>query len=145
MKAWGINVRTWLTDYLNACAAAGNCVPADLKPFLPWSMDAERLAKMRGLPGWRLLCACYKAANWICVGRTAGRGKKKCPTWQPILPAKDIWLYPSPRTSASRSAISLAQPYPRLAQSLPITSGSARPGQPASSTTGSPNIYELPV
>jgi transposase len=50
MKAWGINVRTWLTDYLNACAAAGNCVPADLKPFLPWSMDAERLAKMRGLP-----------------------------------------------------------------------------------------------
>jgi hypothetical protein len=36
---------------------------------------------------------CYKAANWVCVGRTAGRGKK-CPTWQPILPVKDIWLYP---------------------------------------------------
>jgi transposase len=50
LKAWGINVRIWMTDYLNACAAAGNCVPADLKPFLPWSMDAERLAKMRGLP-----------------------------------------------------------------------------------------------
>lgn len=36
---------------------------------------------------------CYKAANWINVGRTAGRGKKstshKC-----LIPAKDIWLYP---------------------------------------------------
>jgi hypothetical protein len=36
---------------------------------------------------------CYKAANWVCVGQTAGRGKK-CPTWQPIVPVKDIWLYP---------------------------------------------------
>jgi hypothetical protein len=36
---------------------------------------------------------CYKAANWLRVGQTAGRGKK-CPTFQPILPVKDIWLYP---------------------------------------------------
>jgi hypothetical protein len=36
---------------------------------------------------------CYKAANWIRVGRTAGRGKK-CPTWHAIMPVKDIWLYP---------------------------------------------------
>jgi transposase len=50
LQLWGINARTWLTDYLYACAAAGNRVPADLKPFLPWSMDAERLARMRGLP-----------------------------------------------------------------------------------------------
>lgn len=50
MKCWGINPRTWLRDYLHACAAAGNCVPADLNPFLPWSMDAQRLAQMRGLP-----------------------------------------------------------------------------------------------
>lgn len=50
LKLWGINPRAWLTDYLYACAAAGNRVPADLKPFLPWSMDAERLARMRGLP-----------------------------------------------------------------------------------------------
>ena len=36
---------------------------------------------------------CYQAANWIKVGQTTGRGKK-CPTTKPILPIKDIWLYP---------------------------------------------------
>jgi hypothetical protein len=36
---------------------------------------------------------CYKAANWIHVGQTAGRGKKSL-QHQPILPVKDIWLYP---------------------------------------------------
>lgn len=36
---------------------------------------------------------CYKAANWTHVGQTAGRGKK-CPVHQPIVPVKDIWLYP---------------------------------------------------
>jgi hypothetical protein len=36
---------------------------------------------------------CYQAANWIKVGQTVGRGKK-CPTSKPILPIKDIWLYP---------------------------------------------------
>jgi Domain of unknown function (DUF4338) len=36
---------------------------------------------------------CYKAANWIHIGQTAGRGKK-CPVHQPVLPVKDIWLYP---------------------------------------------------
>jgi transposase len=50
VKCWGINPRTWLSDYLHACATSGNRVPADLKPFLPWSMDAERLARMRSLP-----------------------------------------------------------------------------------------------
>ncbi|MGH6826625.1 DUF4338 domain-containing protein [Methyloceanibacter sp.] len=36
---------------------------------------------------------CYKAANWIHVGQTAGRGKKSL-GHQPVLPVKDIWLYP---------------------------------------------------
>ena len=36
---------------------------------------------------------CYKAANWINVGKTSGRGKK-CHTHKAILPIKDIWLYP---------------------------------------------------
>lgn len=35
---------------------------------------------------------CYKAANWICVGRTKGRGKKG-PN-KPSVPIKDIWVYP---------------------------------------------------
>jgi len=36
---------------------------------------------------------CYKAANWINVGRTAGRGKKST-SHKLLIPAKDIWLYP---------------------------------------------------
>ena len=36
---------------------------------------------------------CYKAANWVHVGKTVGRGKK-CAVHQQIIPVKDIWLYP---------------------------------------------------
>ncbi len=36
---------------------------------------------------------CYKAANWIKVGRTAGRGKKSI-SHKRLIPTKDIWLYP---------------------------------------------------
>jgi hypothetical protein len=37
---------------------------------------------------------CYKAAaNWIHIGQTTGRGKT-CLVHQPVLPVKDIWLYP---------------------------------------------------
>ena len=43
---------------------------------------------------------CYQAANWIKVGQTTGRGKK-CPTSKPILPIKDIWLYPLHRNFRS--------------------------------------------
>src|SRR5487761_2742281 len=47
VKLWKINPRTWLSDYLHACAAAGNRAPADLRDYLPWTMDAARLARMR--------------------------------------------------------------------------------------------------
>ena len=36
---------------------------------------------------------CYKTANWINVGKTAGRGKK-CHAHKQIIPVKDIWFYP---------------------------------------------------
>jgi len=36
---------------------------------------------------------CYKAANWINVERTAGRGKKST-SHKSLIPAKYIWLYP---------------------------------------------------
>ena len=36
---------------------------------------------------------CYKAANWVNVGRTTGRGKKSI-SHERLIPAKDIWLYP---------------------------------------------------
>jgi hypothetical protein len=42
---------------------------------------------------------CYKAANWIRVGRTTGRGKLST-SHQPTLPAKDIWLCPLRRDFA---------------------------------------------
>ena len=47
LKCWQINPRTWLTQYLNACAGAGGHAPADIRPYLPWHMDAARLSQMR--------------------------------------------------------------------------------------------------
>ena len=43
---------------------------------------------------------CYKAANWIHVGRTTGRGKKSTSRRQ-CIPVKDIWLYPLHKNFAS--------------------------------------------
>jgi transposase len=37
-----INVRTWLTWYLESCAANGGQVPPDIDPFLPWKMSVEK-------------------------------------------------------------------------------------------------------
>jgi hypothetical protein len=36
---------------------------------------------------------CYKAANWVHVGQTRGRGKLDV-THEYAMPVKDIWLYP---------------------------------------------------
>lgn len=47
MKLWGLNLRTWLSTYLQACADNGNVPPADINTFVPWQMDAQRLAQMR--------------------------------------------------------------------------------------------------
>jgi len=46
-RLWGLNVRTWLGAYLQACGDNANCAPADLDAFLPWAMDEQRLAAMR--------------------------------------------------------------------------------------------------
>ncbi len=43
---------------------------------------------------------CYKAANWINVGRTSGRGKKSTSN-KALIPLKDIWLYPLRKNFAS--------------------------------------------
>jgi len=47
MRLWGLNLRTWLTTYLQACADNGNESLTDIGSFLPWQMDAKRLAQMR--------------------------------------------------------------------------------------------------
>ena len=49
-ELWGLNARTWLSEYLHACADNGNRAPSELDSFLPWAMDAGRLAAMRALP-----------------------------------------------------------------------------------------------
>jgi transposase len=46
VKLWGLNPRTWLSEYLQACADHGNMAPSELGAFLPWNMDTTRLAAM---------------------------------------------------------------------------------------------------
>jgi hypothetical protein len=41
----------------------------------------------------RFTGTCYKAANWIYVGKTKGRGKLG-PSGKQSVPIKDVWLYP---------------------------------------------------
>ena len=48
-KLWGLNARTWLSQYLQACADNGDRAPPDIGAFLPWAMDAARLAAMRAV------------------------------------------------------------------------------------------------
>jgi len=47
LKLHGINARTWMLAYLQACACNGGQAPKDLSSFLPWSMDEARLQVMR--------------------------------------------------------------------------------------------------
>ena len=42
LERWRINPRTWLTEYLSACADAGGRVPADFERFLPWNRREAR-------------------------------------------------------------------------------------------------------
>jgi len=41
----------------------------------------------------RFAGTCHKAANWIYVGKTKGRGKLG-PAGKQSVPIKDLWLYP---------------------------------------------------
>ena len=44
----------------------------------------------------RFTGTCYKAANWVHVGKTKGRGKLG-PAGKQSVPIKDLWLYPLAR------------------------------------------------
>ena len=41
----------------------------------------------------RFAGACYRAANWLCVGHSVGRGTKS-KTAGPAVSIKDLWVYP---------------------------------------------------
>jgi transposase len=58
-KLCKLNPRTWLSESLLACAGNGNQAPSQLNAFLPWAMDAARLAAMR---------ACSTAARVFTEG-----------------------------------------------------------------------------
>jgi hypothetical protein len=45
--------------------------------------------------------ACYRAANWICVGRSVGRGTKS-KTARPTVSIKELWVYPLQRNFRQR-------------------------------------------
>ena len=39
-----LDIRKWLTEWLEACAVNGRTPPEDLDPWLPWMMTPERRA-----------------------------------------------------------------------------------------------------
>lgn len=51
---WRINTRHWLSAYLTACAENGGKPPADITPWLPWSMDQARRDELARPPPTRL-------------------------------------------------------------------------------------------
>lgn len=42
LSMWKVNVRKWLTWYLQSCAEAGGKAPQDIAAFLPWNLSEER-------------------------------------------------------------------------------------------------------
>ena len=40
---WNINPRHWLSAYFKACAKNSGKAPDNIKPFIPWEMDADRI------------------------------------------------------------------------------------------------------
>jgi transposase len=46
LKLWQINPRAWLRWFLDSCAAAGGQAPADVQPFLPWNLSAEKRTEL---------------------------------------------------------------------------------------------------
>jgi len=49
----------------------------------------------------RFGATCYRAANWICVGRSGGRGTK-AKTATPTVAIKELWVYPLHRNFRQR-------------------------------------------
>ena len=120
-KLWGLNARTWLSAYLQACADNGSRGPSEIDARARRLFATSRHGKSDvafvervhpALPlhweqcyGYRPVLlepfvesqrhrgTCCRAANWIRIGQTACRGKK-CPTHRQVIPIKDIWLYP---------------------------------------------------
>jgi transposase len=53
LSLWKLNPRSWLTWYLQGCAAAGGKVPQDISPFLPWNLSPEKKKELDATEGSR--------------------------------------------------------------------------------------------
>jgi hypothetical protein len=42
VSLWQLDVRAWLSRYVNACAEAGGRAPAQATAYLPWNMSKEQ-------------------------------------------------------------------------------------------------------
>jgi transposase len=50
LRQAGLNVRKWLTWYLESCAEAGGKAPADIDQFLPWNLTLEKRRELLLVP-----------------------------------------------------------------------------------------------
>ncbi len=50
IELWKLNPRHWLQAYLTACAELGGTEPADLTPYLPWSMNEDQRQQLAKPP-----------------------------------------------------------------------------------------------
>lgn len=126
-SAWKLAARDRWIGWTDAQRQAGLARIVGQARFLilPWircrhlaskllSLSAARLAadweRRYGIRPWllesfvdgsRFRGTCYRAANWIEVGRTVGRGKKDR-TGRALLPQKQIFLYPLCRNCRDR-------------------------------------------
>ena len=47
VRQCGLNPRSWLLAYLQACAEQGGKPPPELSPFLPWDMGPQQKARLQ--------------------------------------------------------------------------------------------------
>jgi len=93
------NARFLILPWLRVPNLAGYCLgecvrrlPEDFQQRYGW-----RPVVLETFVETRFQGRCYQAANWICLGRTQGRGKKGAYTAAGAptpLPIKQVWVYP---------------------------------------------------
>lgn len=130
----GLNVRTWLTAYLTACAEAGGKAPPFAERLLPWNLsDEQRQAfaqplDANALPGEVRACLDALAESSACAASSLAPPAVP----QPPLPASE------PPTAGGEPVSPLAprphagSPSP-MATSLPFTEPTGSTTQPLSS------------
>jgi hypothetical protein len=93
------NARFLILPWVKCCGLASRILSGVLKPLrTDWSLrygyQPLLLESFVEIP--RFTGTCYRAANWIRLGQTQGRGKLEKHHRQ-ISPRKEIWIYPLQR------------------------------------------------